>query len=165
MSAFTLIQGGDEQPAWTDVVPDETRRYVCNTFGELFADFAYQLRRGEYSNLMHRLNACAEEYGSILLPVKPEEQEQERTTLGSVFELPTERQWEVLELLGQGFRQMQIAEKLWLAYDTVRSHTRRLRAYFDAHSNRELVTIARAWGFIEPEGSELGSGALRRWAS
>lgn len=87
------------------------------------------------------------------------------TALESVFELPSERQMEILELLAQGYGQPQIAAKLWLAYNTVRTHTRKLRDYFDAHSNRELVWRARAWGFVGPEGSPAGSGPLLAVAS
>jgi DNA-binding NarL/FixJ family response regulator len=79
--------------------------------------------------------------------------------------LLTERQQQVLELLNQGFGQPQIAGKLWLAYDTVRSHTSKIRDYFDAHSNREAVKRARAWGFVGPEGSPVGSGEIWRVAS
>lgn len=65
---FAVIHGGDEKSAWTEVIEDHTTDYTCATFGELFADFAYQLRNGEHSQLMHRLNACAALYGSVPLP-------------------------------------------------------------------------------------------------
>ncbi len=65
---FAVIYGGDEKPTWTEVIPNETTDYTVKTFGELFADFAYQLRKGEHANLMHRLNECASEYGAAPMP-------------------------------------------------------------------------------------------------
>lgn len=70
------------------------------------------------------------------------------------------RQQEVLELLNQGMVERAIAIKLWLSYNTVRTHTRKIRQYFDVHSNRESVLRARAWGFVGPEDWPVGSGPL-----
>ena len=80
----------------------------------------------------------------------------------TLFIFLTGRQQEVLELLGQGLSQRQIARKLWVQYDTVHSHCKKVRDYFDARSNREAVfrARARAWGFIGPIGSPVGSGPL-----
>jgi len=65
---FAVIHGDGEKSSWTEVVEDHTADYTCKTFGELFADFAYQLRNGEYADLMHRLNDCAQAYGAVPLP-------------------------------------------------------------------------------------------------
>lgn len=73
--------------------------------------------------------------------------------------LPARRQ-EVLELLNQGMVERAIAVKLWLSYNTVRTHTRKIREYFDVHSNQESVLRARSWGFVGPEGWPVGSGPL-----
>ncbi len=70
------------------------------------------------------------------------------------------RQQEVLEMLNQGMVERKIAMVLWLSYNTVRTHTRKIRAYFDAHSNGEAVARARAWGFVGPADWPVGSGAL-----
>lgn len=70
------------------------------------------------------------------------------------------RQQEILEMLNQGMVERKIAIALWLSYNTVRTHTRKIRAYFDAHSNREAVLRARAWGFVGPEDWPVGSGEL-----
>lgn len=55
--------------------------------------------------------------------------------MGDLILLPA-RQQEVLELLNQGLVERTIAAKLWVSYNTVRTHTRKIRDYFDAHSNR-----------------------------
>lgn len=70
------------------------------------------------------------------------------------------RQQEVLEMLNQGMVEQQIARRLWLSYNTVRTHTRKVRAYFDARSNGEAVVRARAWGFVGPGDWPVGSGPL-----
>jgi DNA-binding CsgD family transcriptional regulator len=157
VTPFTVVQGDNDKPSWTEAVDNLTTDYTCETFGELFADFAHQLRNGEHSQLMHRLNECAQIYGSVELP------EDEPSVIAEpVLIFLTPRQQEVLELLNQGLDQPQIARRLWLSYDTVRSHTAKVRDYFDARSNREAVRRARAWGFVGPEGSPVGTGAL--WA-
>lgn len=74
-----------------------------------------------------------------------------------------QRQQEILEMLNRGMVERQIAMDLWLSYNTVRTHTRKIRDYFDAHSNREVVDRARAWGFVNPDG--FGTGPLLRAAS
>lgn len=70
------------------------------------------------------------------------------------------RQQEILEMLNQGMVERAIGLALWLSYNTVRTHTRKIRAYFDVHSNREAVVRARAWGFVGPEDWPIGSGEL-----
>lgn len=65
---FTVIQGESEKVDARDLVPDLIPTPMCETFGELFQDFAYQIRNGEYTNLLHRLNECAKDYGHVPLP-------------------------------------------------------------------------------------------------
>lgn len=76
------------------------------------------------------------------------------------FILLTERRQQVLELLAQNMEMKQIARKMYLSYDTVVSHARAVRNYFDATTNQAAVARARAWGFVGPEGSPVGSGPL-----
>ena len=65
---FTVIKGDSEKVDARDLVPDLISDPMCQTFGELFADFAYQIRRGEYANVLHRLNQCTDLYGHVALP-------------------------------------------------------------------------------------------------
>ncbi len=69
---FTVLQGEDERPAAAEI-PDETRDFLCHTFGALFADIAHQVRRGETAAVLHRLNDCAEAYGHVPLPADADE--------------------------------------------------------------------------------------------
>lgn len=58
------------------------------------------------------------------------------------------RRLEVLKYLALGLSHGQIAKKMHLSYNTVRSHTLYIRHFFGVHSNVEAVTKARLWGVI-----------------
>jgi DNA-binding CsgD family transcriptional regulator len=60
----------------------------------------------------------------------------------------TAREWEVLELLGEGASNRAIAEQLLLAEPTVKGHVRSLLEKFDASSRLEVVAFARQAGLI-----------------
>jgi DNA-binding CsgD family transcriptional regulator len=55
----------------------------------------------------------------------------------------TAREWDVLELLGEGASNRAISEQLLLAEPTVKGHVRRLLEKFGASSRLEVVTFAR----------------------
>lgn len=78
----------------------------------------------------------------------------------SLFIFLTSRQQQVLELSAQGLTPKQIANKFRVKYETVIRYLYEIRDYFDARSNREAVIRARAWGFVGPVGSPVGSGPL-----
>lgn len=61
------------------------------------------------------------------------------------------RRLEVLEYLAQGLSHGQIAKKMYLSYNTVRSHTLYIRHFFGVHSNVEAVAKARLWDVIGEE--------------
>lgn len=44
---------------------------ISTTFGQLFDDLAYQLRKGELEQVMHRLGELAEDYGDVPIPKRP----------------------------------------------------------------------------------------------
>jgi DNA-binding NarL/FixJ family response regulator len=60
----------------------------------------------------------------------------------------TERQLEVLRLLGEGIRARGIAGRLGLAEATVRNHIHAVLQELEAHSQLEAVYQARAGGLI-----------------
>lgn len=60
----------------------------------------------------------------------------------------TPREYEILALLAQGRSKDDIAEILRIAAGTVRTHTRNLFDKFDAHSQGELISVARRLGFV-----------------
>jgi DNA-binding NarL/FixJ family response regulator len=55
----------------------------------------------------------------------------------------TPREWEVIDLLGEGRTTDQIAESLNLATETVRSHVKHILHKLDARSRREAVAAAQ----------------------
>jgi DNA-binding NarL/FixJ family response regulator len=55
----------------------------------------------------------------------------------------TPREWDVLDLLADGRSTEQIAESLYLATETVRSHLKNIFRKLDARSRREAITAAR----------------------
>jgi PAS domain S-box-containing protein len=61
----------------------------------------------------------------------------------------TQRQGEVLQLLGGGASTDQIAAQLHLSTETVRNHVRQLLRALGAHSRLEAVAIARRQGLLD----------------
>ncbi len=55
----------------------------------------------------------------------------------------TNRQWQVLDLLAQGYTSTEIADLLALSLDTVRGHTRQLLRGLGADTTAEAVEVAR----------------------
>jgi PAS domain S-box-containing protein len=60
----------------------------------------------------------------------------------------TQRQMEVLQLLGDGLSTKEIARALYLSPETVRNHVRRILRAFDAHSRLEAVAAAFREGLL-----------------
>lgn len=64
----------------------------------------------------------------------------------SVFEMAQDKQLsgresDVVELLLKGYTKQHIAEELFIAYNTVRSHVRKVYVKCDVHSQQELITL------------------------
>ena len=72
--------------------------------------------------------------------------ERPTVSLGSVFPELTERQAEVLEYLARGLADKQIAKKLGVAPNTVRSHVRTILEVVGVHSRGEAAHEARIRG-------------------
>jgi len=62
----------------------------------------------------------------------------------------TARQFEVLQLLGEGASTADIAEMFHLSMETVRNHVRNILRALGAHSRLEAVAIANRQGLLEP---------------
>jgi DNA-binding CsgD family transcriptional regulator len=63
----------------------------------------------------------------------------------------TTRQYEVLQLLGQGASTAEIAAMLHLSTETVRNHIRHIFRALGAHSRLEAVAIAHRKGLLAPD--------------
>ncbi|MBI1910553.1 MAG: response regulator transcription factor [Deltaproteobacteria bacterium] len=54
----------------------------------------------------------------------------------------SEREWEVVSLVGQGFRNKEIAEKLCISEPTVKTHLQRIFQKLDIQNRPQLITYA-----------------------
>ncbi|MBQ1783933.1 MAG: hypothetical protein II007_09795 [Gammaproteobacteria bacterium] len=57
----------------------------------------------------------------------------------------TDAEWRVLQLIGRGYRNEQIAARLFIAPSTVKSHINHLYAKLDLHSRSEAKALANQW--------------------
>jgi two-component system, NarL family, response regulator LiaR len=62
----------------------------------------------------------------------------------------TTREWEVLDLIAGGASTEEVAERLFLSIDTVRSHIKHILSKLGAHSRAEAIQFASTW---RPPGS------------
>ncbi len=60
----------------------------------------------------------------------------------------SERQYEVLELLAQGLTNQQIADKLFVSPNTIKSHVAQLFAKLDVQRRTQAIARARELGLI-----------------
>jgi DNA-binding NarL/FixJ family response regulator len=68
------------------------------------------------------------------------------------------REWEVVGLVGQGYRNREIAEKLCISEPTVKTHLQRIFQKLDIQNRPQLITFA-----IRNQAAEsFGAGAERR---
>ena len=58
----------------------------------------------------------------------------------------TEREREVLALVGQGLNNAEIAERLWISKATARTHVSHIMLKLDARDRAQLVVIAYSSG-------------------
>ncbi|HWJ35980.1 MAG TPA: LuxR C-terminal-related transcriptional regulator, partial [Steroidobacteraceae bacterium] len=72
------------------------------------------------------------------------------TTRTNPFNL-TNREVEVLRLLGESLRDSQIADRLHLSVKTVGHHVSAILAKFGMHSRGAAVALARVRGILDPE--------------
>lgn len=73
-----------------------------------------------------------------------------RSTDDSLLRFLTEREREVLGLVGRGLSNQDIADKLFLSPATVKTHVGRTLAKLDAHDRAQLVVIAYESGLVTP---------------
>ena len=67
----------------------------------------------------------------------------------SLLDPLSERELEVLELVAAGLTNREIATRLFLSLNTVKSHTRSIYPKLGAHSRTQAVARARAWGILQ----------------
>ncbi len=72
----------------------------------------------------------------------------DRTGSGAGLNELTEREHQVLDLLAEGLDRGEIAARLYVSANTVRTHTRNLFGKLDAHSSLEAVARGRDRGLV-----------------
>jgi len=75
------------------------------------------------------------------------------TTRRSALQFPgdslTQREREILKLIGEGCRNKEIAEQLCISFKTVEKHRANLRRKLDLHTTLALATYAKEKGLVE----------------
>lgn len=66
-----------------------------------------------------------------------------RDEVGTVYEAPRPREYDVLRLMAQGLTTQEIADRLQLATNTVRSYTQSLMMKLHAHTRVQAIVAAR----------------------
>ena len=64
---------------------------------------------------------------------------QKRKANTSVLELLNPREWEIITLLDKGFRYKEIADKLFLSFETVRTYVRNIYEKLEVHSRTDAL--------------------------
>lgn len=77
--------------------------------------------------------------------------------LGDFSKLLSDKEQELLKLLGEGLSNEEIAEKTGLAWGTVRNHRNNIMAKLNLHSTPELMRYAIDKGFVRPRRPAVGS--------
>jgi LuxR family transcriptional regulator, maltose regulon positive regulatory protein len=71
-----------------------------------------------------------------------------RGTAGLFLEHITERELEVLRLLNSGLSNREIAERLFISLDTVKSHTKHIYAKLGVRARHQAVGQAKELGLL-----------------
>ena len=77
-------------------------------------------------------------------------QAQDLNAAESFHKILSDREQEILRLMGAGLRDADIARRCGIAESTVSTHRKNMRVKLDAHSDRELLAYARRWGLGPP---------------
>jgi LuxR family maltose regulon positive regulatory protein len=61
----------------------------------------------------------------------------------------SQRELDVLQLIAEGLSNHKIADRLFLALNTVKAHTRNLYGKLGVHSRTQVAAQARAFGILD----------------
>jgi LuxR family maltose regulon positive regulatory protein len=65
-----------------------------------------------------------------------------------LMERLSERELEVLQLIAAGLSNQEVAEKLFISLNTVRSHTKNINSKLDVHSRTQAIARAKELGWL-----------------
>ena len=117
-----------------------------------------RLRRGRLGEGEATLRSARGAFGELidcgLVPALADRVEREfeaargRASRGELLERPSDAELEVLRLLASGLSNRQIAERLVLSQNTIRSHLRTLYQKLGVHSRADAIARADALGLL-----------------
>lgn len=85
-----------------------------------------------------------------MIDAKQEHQAAHQVDQSDLPEPLSEREIELLQLIGDGLSNRDVGDKLFISLHTVKAHTRNIYAKLEAHNRTEAVTKARAFGLLPP---------------
>ena len=69
-------------------------------------------------------------------------------SINSSIEMLSKREFDVLNLISEGLSNQEIADKLFVSLNTVRTHTKNVNLKLDVHSRTQAVSVAKELGLI-----------------
>ena len=103
-------------------------------------DFIRQIRTGIWANQYAKESDSSDSQPFRPLP----------TNSGFRGEILTKREFETLMLVERGLNKKEIAEKMFISPETVKSHVKNIYMKLEATGRREAVLRARALGILPP---------------
>jgi LuxR family maltose regulon positive regulatory protein len=123
-------------------------------FVRIFVDEGPPMGRLLYEALSRGIE---QEYVQCLLAAfpdaEPEQSDSSDTQIpaSGLIEPLSERELEILALLAEGLTNQEIASRLYLALNTVKSHARNIYGKLNVHSRTQAIARAQALGLLPPK--------------
>ncbi len=153
LQALALHAGGDTNRAMT-VLEEALSLSEPGGFLRIFVDEGPPMAKLLYEALSREI---AQDYVQKLLAAYPEAEpdklaeSQSEASDAEWIEPLSDRELEVLQLLAEGLSRPEIANKLILSLNTIKTHTRNIYSKLGVNNQMQAVSKARALGFLEKE--------------
>ncbi len=150
-----ILGASDDEDAVLGAVQAGVRGFVCKNGPPAELINAIRVVAAGQALLTPSATRCLLDYvAGALLPVT--------TQLPAAVSTLTNREYDVLELLAQGYSNSQVAEALSVSQATVRSHVHRLLAKLELHDRAQAVAFAYQYSLVSPVVSTARFGNARR---
>jgi LuxR family maltose regulon positive regulatory protein len=155
--AWQAVQSAaqDDEPTALDLLREALELAQPGGFIRIIVDIGHPIDRLLYS--LKERGAFPAYIGKILAAFpkatgveKPLTSSADQQTLASMVVALTPREMDVLELLARRLTNKEIAQKLMVSPDTVKTHTLSIYAKLDVHGRRQAVDKAREIGLLSP---------------
>jgi LuxR family maltose regulon positive regulatory protein len=150
LQALATQAGGDTTQAMVTLEQALTLA-ESGGFIRMFVDKGPPMARRLYEALSREI---APDYVRRLLAAfpsaEPEQPDPSKSQVpeSELVEPPSERELEVLQLIAKGLTNPEIASRLFIALNTVKTHTRNMYGKLDVRSRTQAVARARALGIL-----------------